>query len=130
MSALGLAGCSYRLAALVSQDDTDVTTTGSVTQPTDRAVPVAIASGPAEADLAYARAAASNVLASGGKNAERALAKPTNGASGNITPLDTAYREDGQPCRDFLASYMHGPAQDWLQGAACRTSSGAGKSCA
>lgn len=125
VSALGLCGCSYRLAALVSQDDTDVTTTGAVTQPTDRAVPVAIRSGPAEADLAYARAAASNVLASGGKDASVPWQNPQTGASGNITPLDTAYREDGQPCRDFLASYMHGPAQDWLQGAACRTSSGA-----
>jgi hypothetical protein len=24
-------------------------------------------------------------------------------------------------CRDFLASYMHGEAQDWLEGTACRT---------
>ncbi len=126
VSALGLAGCSYRLAALVSQDDTDATTTGSVTQPTDRAVagrhsPPA----PPKSDLAYARAAASNVLASGGKDASVPWQNPQTGASGNITPLDTAYREDGQPCRDFLASYVHGPAQDWLQGAACRTSSGA-----
>ena len=91
-------------------DDTDVTTTGSVTRPTDRAVPVAIRSGPAEADLAYARAAASDVLASGGKDASVPWQNPQTGASGNIMPLDTAYREDGQPCRDFLASYMHGRA--------------------
>ena len=65
------------------------------------------------------------MLASGGKDASVPWQNPQTGASGNITPLDTSYSEDGQPCRDFLASYVHGAAQDWLQGAACRTSSGA-----
>ena len=73
-------------------------------------------SGPADEDLAYARAAASDVLASGGKDASVPWRNPQSGASGNITPLDTSYSEDGHPCRDFLASYVHGPAQDWLQG--------------
>ena len=123
--AAAVSGCSYRLAALVSQDDTDSTTTGSVTPPTDHAVPAAVRSGPVEADLAYARAAASDVLASGGKDASVPWQNPQTGAGGNITPLDTSYSEDGRPCRDFLASYVRGPAQDWLQGAACRTSSGA-----
>ena len=50
---------------------------------------------------------------------------PQTGAGGNITPLATSYSEGGLPCRDFLASYVHGAAQDWLQGAACRTASGA-----
>ena len=27
-------------------------------------------------------------------------------------------------CRNFLASYMHGGSQDWLEGAACQTASG------
>jgi 17 kDa outer membrane surface antigen len=125
VSALAVSGCSYRLASLVSKDDTDFTPTGSVTQPADRAVPLAIRSGPAEADLAYARAAASNVLAGGGKDASVPWQNPQTGASGNITPFDSSYSEDGHPCRDFLTSYVHGAVQDWLQGAACRTSSGA-----
>ena len=125
VSALAVSGCSYRLASLVAQDDTDAMPTGSIAQPADRAVPVALRSGPAETDLTYARAAASDVLASGGKDASVPWRNPQTGASGNITPLDTAYSEDGQPCRDFLASYVHGPAQDWLQGAACRSASGA-----
>lgn len=86
--------------------------------------PGCLSLGPAEVDLAYARAAASDVLASAGKDASVAWRNPQSGASGNITPLDTAYSEDGHPCRDFLASYVHGLAQDWLQGAACRSASG------
>jgi len=125
VSALTVSGCSYRLAALVSHDDADTMPTGSIAQPTPSALPVALRSGAAEVDLAYARAAASNVLASGGKDASVPWQNPQTGASGNITPLDTPYSEDGHPCRDFLASYVHGAAQDWLQGAACRTSSGA-----
>jgi surface antigen len=125
LSALAVSGCSYRLASLVSQDDTDTMPTGSIAQPADGAVPAVLRSGPAEADLAYARAAASDALASGGKDASVAWRNPQSGASGNITPLDTSYSEDGHPCRDFLASYVHGPAQDWLQGAACRSSTGA-----
>ncbi len=124
VSALAVSGCSYRLASLVSRDDTDAIPTGSITRPADRAVPVALPSGPAAVDLAYARATASDVLASGGKDASVAWRNPQSGASGNITPLDTAYSEDGHQCRDFLASYVHGLAQDWLQGAACRSASG------
>ncbi len=125
VSALAVSGCSYRLASLVAQDDTDAMPTGSIAQPADRAVPVALRSGPAETDLTYARAAASDVLASGGKDESVPWRNPQSGASGNITPLDTSYSEDGHPCRHFLASYVHGPAQDWLQGAACRSASGA-----
>ncbi len=122
--ALAVSGCSYRLAALVSQDDSDATPTGSIERSADRALPIAIRPSAEETDLAYARAAASSVLASGGKDASVPWRNPQSGASGNITPLDTSYSEDGHPCRDFLASYLHGPAQDWLQGAACRSASG------
>jgi 17 kDa outer membrane surface antigen len=125
VSALLLSGCSYRLASLVSRDDTDTMPTGSVSQPAEPIAPAALGSGDAEVDLAYARATASNVLASGGKDASVPWQNPQTGASGNITPLETSYNEDGHPCRDFLASYVHGAAQDWLQGAACRNSSGA-----
>ena len=46
VGALAVSGCSYRLASLVSQDDTDAMPTGSITRPADRAVPVAFPSGP------------------------------------------------------------------------------------
>ena len=124
MSALACAGCSYRLASLVSQDDTDTQPTGSIAQPADRPADVVDGAGPADGDLAYARAAASDALAHGAKDTSVPWQNPQTGASGNITPLATPYSEGGLPCRDFLASYVHGTAQDWLQGAACRTASG------
>ena len=121
-SALAVADCSYRLASLVSNDDTDSQPTGSIVQLTERSA--RDDSGPAEVDLAFARAAASDALARGTKDASVPWQNPQTGAGGNITPLATLYQEDGQPCRDFLASYVHGSAQDWLQGAACRSASG------
>jgi surface antigen len=120
VNALALCGCSYRLASLVSKDDTDTTTTGSIMRPANQVTRVADASPPAQNDLVYARATAAEVLARGRKDASVPWQNPQSGAGGNITPLDTAYTEDGMPCRDFLASYVHGGAQDWLQGAACR----------
>jgi surface antigen len=78
------------------------------------------ASQPAATDLAYASAAASDVLGRGGKDSSVPWENPHSGAGGNITPLATAYSEGGLSCRDFLASYVHGGSHDWLQGAACR----------
>jgi surface antigen len=49
---------------------------------------------------------------------------PQTGVGGNITPLASSHSEGGFPCRDFLASYVRGRAQSWLQGSACRTASG------
>jgi surface antigen len=123
LSAFAASGCSYRLSSL-RPNDSDPPATGSITVPgapavATRAVPRA------EVDLAYARAAASDALARGGKDSSVPWQNPDSGAGGNITPLATPYSEGGLPCRDFLASYMHGGSQDWLQGAACRTASGA-----
>jgi len=120
-----VSGCSFRLASLVSKDDPDSEPTGSIVQPAGQSGTVADGSGPAAVDLAYARAAASDALARDTKDSSVPWQNPQTGASGNITPLATAYSEGGLPCRDFLASYVHGSAQDWLQGAACRTESGA-----
>jgi surface antigen len=77
-----------------------------------------------EFDLAYARAAAAEVLSRGAKDGSMPWQNPQTGARGNITPLATSYSEAGMACRDFLASYIHGELQDWLEGAACRTASG------
>ena len=77
-----------------------------------------------ELDLAYAREAISNVLSHGGKDTGVPWQNPQTGSGGNIMPLATSYTEAGMPCRDILASYVHGESQDWLQGAACRTTHG------
>jgi surface antigen len=87
-------------------------------------IPTADASLPSDGDLAYARATVSDALGRGSKDSSVPWQNPQSGAGGNITPLATSYSEGGLPCRDFLASYVHGGSQDWLQGAACRTARG------
>jgi hypothetical protein len=121
---LAAGGCSYQLQSLLSKDDADGDQTGSISRPGDQTRHLADASPPSEIDLAYARAAASDVLAHGNRDSSVPWQNPNNGASGNITPLASSYTEGGNPCRDFLASYRHGGSEDWLQGAACRTAQG------
>jgi surface antigen len=123
---IALAGCSYQLASLVSTDDGGSQVTGSISA-SDKASAgsAAKAFSQAELDLAYACAAATEALSHGSRDASLPWQNPHSGARGNITPLATSYSEAGMACRDFLASYMHGEAQDWLEGAACRSASGA-----
>ena len=120
---LAASGCSYQLASLVSTDESAVT--GTINSPANgsSAMP-SKGSSQAELDLSYARAAAAEALAHGSRDASLPWQNPHSGARGNITPLATSYSEAGTACRDFLASYMHGESQDWLEGAACRTASG------
>ena len=77
--------------------------------------------GPTETDLAFARTAASDVLTRGAKDASQPWENPSTGARGSVTPLAQAYTADGRTCRDFLASYVNGKSESWLQGAACRS---------
>lgn len=76
---------------------------------------------PPETDLAFARAAASEVLGRGDKDSSTAWENPQSGARGTVTPIAAAYSQDGRTCRDFLASYVHGGTEAWLQGEACRS---------
>jgi surface antigen len=149
LSLLALSGCSYQLGSLVSSDDSGAQVTGTINpsahassravskaaaaaspQVPPRGAPQAspqasaLASPQAELDLAYARAAAAEALSRGNRDASLPWQNPHSGAGGNITPLATSYSEAGLACRDFLASYMHGGSQDWLEGAACQTASG------
>jgi len=112
---LGSGGCSmsYQLESYFA----DKTPTGSIADK-----PVAM---PPERDLAYAKAAASEVLRRGEKDASQEWENPTTGARGTVTPIASAYTQDGQTCRDFLASYVTKSAQSWLQGEACQEDRGA-----
>jgi len=123
LCALAVSGCSYKLASLVSTDENEPQSTGTINSPTPDAA--STSSPQAEFDLAYARAAMAEVLSRGGKDTSVPWRNPQSGARGNVTPLATSYSEAGMACRDFLASYIHGESQDWLEGAACRTTSGA-----
>ena len=79
---------------------------------------------PPAGDLVYARAAASQVLSRGVKDASQPWENPSTGARGMVTPIASAYTQDGQTCRDFLASYISAKSQSWLQGAACKPDKG------
>jgi surface antigen len=77
-----------------------------------------------DGDLAYARAAAAEVLSRDAKDASAPWSNPKTGARGTVTPLATAYTQDGFVCRDFLASYVRKGSEAWLQGEACRVHAG------
>ena len=63
-------------------------------------------------------------LAQAGNDGSLPWQNPETGAGGNVTPFTVSYNEGGLFCRYFLASYVHAESQDWLQGAAYRTSAG------
>jgi surface antigen len=79
---------------------------------------------PTEGDLAFARNAASDVLTKGDKDSSQPWENPETGARGSVTPLAEAYSSEGRICRDFLASYVNGHSENWLQGAACQSGQG------
>jgi surface antigen len=111
--ALGSGGCSmsYQLESFFG----DSTPTGSIA-----AAPKTAEALPPEHDLAYAKAAASEVLRRGEKDASLDWENPKTGARGTVTPIASAYTQDGQTCRDFLASYVSDRVQSWMQGEACQ----------
>lgn len=79
---------------------------------------------PPPADLAYARAAANAVLSRGDKDSSMPWENPRTGTRGTVTPIASAYTQDGQTCRDFLASFVSGSSQSWVQGEACKQQQG------
>jgi len=120
---LGLvtAGCStsYQLGSFSGKDDAKTAQASASGPETTGSIAAAM---PPESDLVFARAAASEVLGRGGKDASTAWENPQSGARGTVTPIASAYNsQDGRMCRDFLASYVHGGSESWLQGEACRS---------
>ena len=116
---LATSGCSMSRSgadnAFARYSDDDVT--GSI--------PVAQPKVPTETDLALTRTAASDVLTKGDKDASQPWENPETGARGSVTPIASSYAaEDGRTCRDFLASYVNGDTESWLQGAACKADHG------
>ena len=109
---------SYQLDSLFGSN-TD--TTGSITPPPGTQSATQL---PPDDDLAYARAAASEVLRRGEKYASLPWENPNTGARGTVTPIATAYTQGKETCRDFLASYVKGSEQSWLRGEACKHTTG------
>jgi surface antigen len=118
-------GCalSYKLDSLLGKDgDRKDEVTGSFSK--DAYAAAAAPADLVESDLVYAKAVAADLLARGGKDASAPWANPTSGAHGTVTPTALAETRDGYLCRDFLASYLNGSTQAWLQGEACRKTTG------
>src|ERR1700748_3542499 len=116
---LGAGGCSFSRGGgdrpFAKMGDSEVT--GSLGE---SAAPV-----PTDGDRAFARSAGSDVRAKGHKDPSHPGSNPETGARGSVTPLAQAYTsEDGRTCRDFLASYVNGKTESWLQGAACHSGGG------
>jgi 17 kDa outer membrane surface antigen len=118
--ALMMGGCSfsYQLDTAFKDKDSDVT--GSIRS----AMPKPLTELPPEADLAYARAAVSEIMVKGGNGASMPWENPHSGARGTITPIATAYEDNGATCHEFLASYIRSTSEAWLQGEACRSAGG------
>ena len=64
------------------------------------------------------------MLTKGDKDSSQPWENPETGARGSVTPLAQAYSSEGRTCRDFLASYVNGRSESWLQGAACQSGQG------
>jgi surface antigen len=109
-------GCSLSRtdSAFARMEDSDLTA----------AIGGAAGPAPTDTDLAFARNAASDVLTKGSKDSSQPWENPDTGARGSVTPLAQVYSSDGRTCRDFLASYVNGRSESWLQGAACQTDHG------
>ena len=119
--ALASGGCSYKLDSMSSRDTEKSEAAGSFGAP-GRAAGLT-APGSAEADLAFAKAAAAEALARTG-DVSVPWENPGTGARGTVTPLASAYTQDGFVCRDFLASYVRRDSESWLQGEGCRIHQG------
>jgi surface antigen len=109
---ISLGGCSYRLGSMAGLGEN----TASIPATSARAS----VEGPPEADLAYAKAAAVELMRRGTKDTSQPWENPRTGARGTVTPIATAYAQEGATCRDFLASYLRERRESWYQGGACK----------
>ena len=112
--------CSFRLGSVFDKKDEQADITGSITN----VVRVSDDTNLSDSDLAMARNAASDVLTRGSKDASQPWENPQTGARGSVTPLASTYVAEGRTCRDFLASYVRGSHEGWLQGEACQSDAG------
>jgi surface antigen len=115
--AISAGGCSfsYQLDSMFGKKD-DTSLTGALVPTSGRP----LTGLPPESELIIARAAVNELLNKGGKDSSVPWENPQTGARGTVTPIATAYSQDGSTCHGFLASYERDGASSWLQGEACR----------
>lgn len=116
LTAVGGCSASYQLGGLTADEDSLASdTTGSLKAPIERA--------DTEADLAYAKSAATELLRQGSHDASLPWENPHTSARGTITLLASDYEREGVACRDFLASHLRRGRESWFRGTACRRNS-------
>jgi hypothetical protein len=114
-------GCSYDLGNFDSKGGAAAHTAAAAPRKVATRVADPI---PSELDLVYTRAAVQEVLTRGGKTASQPWENPRSGARGNVTPTTEAQLQGGLLCRGFIASYVRGDQESWLQGEACQLHQG------
>jgi surface antigen len=116
---LSVGGCSfsYQLDNMFGKRE-DAGLTGALH--TAAVTPKPVSDMPPEGDLVIARAAVSEVMTKGGKDASVSWENPETGTRGTVTPIATARNEDGVTCHEFLASFERQGTSSWMQGEACR----------
>jgi surface antigen len=121
--ALSASGCSfsYQLDSMFGKKD-DPSLTAALKPVAPAIKPVADL--PPEGDLVIARAAVSEVMSKGGKDASVSWENPQTGTRGTVTPIATVRSEDGVTCHEFLASFEREGSSSWMQGEACRANKG------
>lgn len=116
---IGAGGCStnVKLPAIGADEPIKTGSIPSASAPEGAGLPPA-------SDLVYAKVAAAEVMRRDARDASLPWENPASGARGTVTPIATAYRIEGQLCRDFIASHVAGGAESWMEGEACRASKG------
>lgn len=117
---LAAGGCSTKLSGMFGKDDDKPTHTGAILNP-----PSPEGTGlPPASDLVHTKAAAAEIMNRDSKDASRPWQNPASGAHGTVIPVATAYRVEGELCRDFIASHVADGSESWMQGEACRAAEG------
>lgn len=117
---VGLSGGACSLAGKIGGPAGGVTAAGDDGE-TDSDLISVLSSGAVTGDDVIAASAAAAALVGRGKGGR--WENPRSGVRGTITPIASAAGED-TGCRGFLASYVNGPAEAWMEGEACRDGAG------
>lgn len=130
--AMFLGGCSMQLSSLLPGGVSD---NGPTTGPTvirnagddvTGSIPLQMASardipmGMSAIDWPHAQAALKEALARTDEGPSVPWHNPASGARGTVTPIASAFTQDGMPCRNFIASHVKDGIETWSEGLACR----------
>jgi len=72
------------------------------------------------ADWTFATAALREALGKTEEGSSVPWQNPSTGAHGTVTPVASAYVQEGFACRNFLASHLGDGRESWFEGTACR----------